>query len=122
MGEGKYRGLHQWVESQLGKPMECSACGSNNRSRYVWSNVSGDYHKDLNDRQRLCQPCHVAFDGSALNRVKTHCINGHELVDPNLYITPSTGSRSCLTCKRNLAREYGRARRKRLKMVNSNHG
>lgn len=30
----------------------------------------------------------------------TSCRRGHPLSDDNVYVTPSTGSRTCLTCKR----------------------
>ena len=42
---------------------------------------------------------------SAKNSKKTHCIRGHILEGPHLYITKA-GSRACRTCNTLLAREY----------------
>jgi hypothetical protein len=38
-----------------------------------------------------------------LNAQKTHCPRGHELMGPNLYVTPG-GGRSCKTCRRDQTR------------------
>lgn len=85
--------LHYWVEKNLGKPKKCEQCKSTDKSRYHWSNISGNYHKDLSDWERLCVPCHLKKDF-----FKTHCLNGHELSGINLYIRPN-GHRECRACK-----------------------
>lgn len=36
--------------------------------------------------------------------LKTHCIRNHAMVEGNLYITPSTGQRSCLECKKGFSK------------------
>ena len=36
-----------------------------------------------------------------VQRAKTECPHGHEYTPDNTYIIPSTGSRSCVTCKKN---------------------
>lgn len=42
-----------------------------------------------------------------INAAKTHCINGHPLTGPNLYIRPN-GARSCRTCCRGFVKRYRR--------------
>lgn len=54
--------IHNWVKRRLGRPKRCEKCGTTKASMYHWSNVSGKYRRDLKDWQRLCVPCHKAFD------------------------------------------------------------
>ena len=37
---------------------------------------------------------------SMANAIKTHCKHGHPLSGGNLYVSPSTGSRQCVKCRR----------------------
>lgn len=37
---------------------------------------------------------------SRYHALKTHCPQNHEYTEANTYIIPSTGSRSCVTCKK----------------------
>jgi len=93
MTAAQYQRLHYWVRRQLGKPSLCVNCGAN-EGRFEWSNVSGDYLKDVTDWQRLCVRCHRLTD------YKNTCVNGlHKLTEDNVYITPSSGIRQCLLCK-----------------------
>lgn len=59
-----YRSLHKWVQRHLGKPGECEQCDRKNLTEHQihWSNISGDYLRDLEDWQRLCAKCHKAYD------------------------------------------------------------
>lgn len=59
-----YRSLHSWVARKLGQPTTCSECGKTNLfGRAIhWSNISGDYRRELDDWQRLCAKCHGAYD------------------------------------------------------------
>jgi len=57
-----YRGLHYWVERNLGKPKICSKCQDTNKSVYHWANVSGLYKRDIVDWIRLCVKCHKSYD------------------------------------------------------------
>lgn len=58
-----YRSLHTWIERMLGKPNQCSCCGKVGYGRQIhWSNVSGEYKRDISDWQRLCAKCHREFD------------------------------------------------------------
>lgn len=88
----EYRKLHYWVERQLGKPRICEICGSTNKKRYDWANVSGNYFKDIKDWQRLCRNCHM------LKGNIDYCKRGHPRKD-NTYIKPD-GKRRCNICHR----------------------
>lgn len=57
-----YIALHAWVRKVLGKPSFCYACGNARRKMYHWSNISGQYKRDISDWQRLCVPCHSKYD------------------------------------------------------------
>lgn len=46
----------------------------------------------------------------ARNARKTHCPNGHELSEENVYTYPD-GRRQCRICRRDYIRDYMRARR-----------
>lgn len=46
----------------------------------------------------------------ALNNLKTHCANGHELTPDNVYIVKKKYQRVCVTCRRDWVREH-RARK-----------
>lgn len=58
-----YRGIHSWVRRQKGPANKCDADDCEGRSNtYHWSNISGEYKRDLSDWQQRCVPCHSAFD------------------------------------------------------------
>lgn len=59
-----YRGLHQWVRRNKGKPTNCSNCGMiSEKSKVIqWANVDGKYHRNLNDFISLCASCHKIHD------------------------------------------------------------
>ena len=63
-----YRTLHKWVEKLLGKPHKCDDCGNDSlrHRQYHWSNVSGNYKRELTDWRRLCAKCHKAYDRASL--------------------------------------------------------
>lgn len=42
----------------LGRPSQCSRCGTQTAQRYEWANVSGQYRRDAADWVRLCVSCH----------------------------------------------------------------
>jgi hypothetical protein len=56
-----YGSLHQWVRHQLGDPSLCTFCGKT-EGKFEWSNISGNYKKDITDWQRLCIHCHRRLD------------------------------------------------------------
>lgn len=57
-----YAGVHTWVYKILGKPRKCERCLNTQKKVYHWSNISGEYKRELNDWQRLCVSCHSKFD------------------------------------------------------------
>lgn len=59
-------GIHRWIERNHGKPMKCEECGTTEKKRYDWANISGQYKRDFSDWKRLCRSCHVKFDKSLL--------------------------------------------------------
>ena len=56
------RGLHRWVERELGKPSSCEHCKTTEDRMYHWSNKSQEYKREVSDWQRLCVPCHRKYD------------------------------------------------------------
>lgn len=60
-----YRGLHTWIERQLGKPNKCCECGKIGYGREIhWANKSRTYKRELTDWIRLCAKCHAIYDGN----------------------------------------------------------
>lgn len=59
-----YSGLHKWVQSRLGQPMECEHCNNTftNTKDVHWANKSQEYKRDLTDWLRLCRWCHKKYD------------------------------------------------------------
>lgn len=54
-----YISLHQWIKRKLGKPLYCSNNRSHIAKRFVWSNISGKYTRDLMDWRSLCNSCNL---------------------------------------------------------------
>lgn len=61
--------------------------------------------------KRCCRPDHLEAvtqqenllrgdTVNAVNAAKTHCVNGHALSGPNVYVNPTSGHRSCRACHR----------------------
>lgn len=59
-----YRALHNWVERNLGKPIECEFCGKEKTTpkSIHWANKSRQYKRDLIDWISLCVVCHKKYD------------------------------------------------------------
>ena len=57
-----YRGLHNWVGRNFGKPCVCESCGSSDKTRYAWANKDGKYSRNREDWMRLCYQCHYNYD------------------------------------------------------------
>lgn len=60
-----YVTIHKWVARELGKPNYCEACHTKKANRFEWSNISGEYKRELSDWKRLCSRCHHAVDDIA---------------------------------------------------------
>lgn len=59
-----YASLHHWIARKLGKPDKCEFCKRDGlKGKFIqWANVSGAYHRNLEDWIRLCTKCHYHFD------------------------------------------------------------
>ena len=57
-----YVGLHDWVQSRLGKPRKCEHCKTEKAKKFEWANISRKYKRDLSDWIRLCTSCHRLYD------------------------------------------------------------
>jgi hypothetical protein len=56
-----YKRLHFWVRKNLSKPDLCLLC--NKIPPYDVANISGKYHRSLDDWQWICRRCHMLNDG-----------------------------------------------------------
>lgn len=57
-----YRRLHSWVVQEKGKASKCEQADNTCKGIFVWSNISHQYKRDLNDFQQLCASHHVRYD------------------------------------------------------------
>lgn len=69
-----YGTRHDWISYHYGKASYCENLDcfyprkdSKNRvlfkpKMFVWSNISGEYRRQRQDWQQLCQSCHIAYD------------------------------------------------------------
>jgi len=64
-----YKGLHDWVNKNWGKPDTCEHCGSSGLSgMYInWASKEGNYTRNREDWLRLCKSCHNTRDGIVNN-------------------------------------------------------
>ena len=66
-----YSSVHYWIKRMRGKPNYCEQCKrSDGATLYDWSNISGEYKRDIDDWQRLCRKCHVTYDIKNNNRTE----------------------------------------------------
>jgi hypothetical protein len=67
-----YAGVHVWIKRLRGKAVRCEKCfRSDDKTVYDWSNVSGNYLRDLTDWQQLCRACHIRYDDMPTKRRMT---------------------------------------------------
>lgn len=59
--DATYSALHIRVEKERGKPHYCQVCGTMDKSRYEWANLTGKYN-DIYDYARMCVSCHRKYD------------------------------------------------------------
>lgn len=58
----RYGGLHDWVRRRLGKPIICNFEDITCKGVMDWTNISGEYKRDVNDFISLCRSHHRRFD------------------------------------------------------------
>jgi len=69
-----YAAFHYRVEKERGKPHYCSVCGTMDKNRYEWANLTGNYN-DINDYARMCIPCHRKYDLIRRKKINKNTIN-----------------------------------------------
>ena len=97
-----YVAKHMWISKHNKKTGICQECGNSKNTRTEWSNISGTHKRDINDYIELCPSCHRKKDLK-----KTHCPQGHELNDNNLYIN-TRGHRECKICMKESRKRYAK--------------
>jgi hypothetical protein len=63
-----YFAIHCWIRRRLGSPSVCDVCGCNDKRKYEWANISGEYKRDISDYKRMCTSCHRKHDKTWLIR------------------------------------------------------
>jgi len=53
--------LHKWVRRHKG-PASAQLCVECGNPAEEWANISGEYHRDLEDYQPMCRKCHRRRD------------------------------------------------------------
>lgn len=57
-----YTSLHKWIYRKCGKANLCEFKDETCSATFQWSNISREYHRDVNDFQSLCISHHVRYD------------------------------------------------------------
>ncbi len=100
-----YRGIHNWVARNLGKPKKCSICLRTGLNKYHWANIDHKYNKIKEDWIRLCPSCHKIMDinmfqnKNAVKKYPHSCKNGHIMNRDNIYLYPN-GRPECVKCRK----------------------
>ena len=101
---------------KLVRPLVCDECGGGGPIQ----GAHEDYSRPL-DVRWLCRSCHRQFDNESKiaalpppnpgphNRDKTHCAQGHEFVEGNIYWARGGRTRVCATCKKDSERRRRQA-------------
>jgi len=95
MTKNQYYAVHNWMRYNFTKPKLCAIC--NNEKQLDWSNISGNYIRDISDWRALCRKCHKRIDTIGNT---THCRKEHEMTPENTY-TYSDGRVECRICRKN---------------------
>ena len=66
------KSLHEWVRRHKPKPELCEECYE--QSPKDLANISGKYHRDINDFRWLCRKCHMKSDERLKLLQKAHKI------------------------------------------------
>jgi len=101
-----YVAKHLWMTKHFSKPDRCDLCGNADVSRIEWANISGEYKRNRDDWLALCPSCHRKMD---YRKNITHCPNGHEYTEENIYIN-HRGHRECRICRAESQRRYKNAK------------
>lgn len=131
--EAVYASIHQWLRYHYGRATHCEGKECIGKSKkYEWALAKGkEYERNRENFIMLCKSCHVLYDVTERfrgkmrelnkNTHKTHCVNGHELTEDNVYHpkykyrdgSPRPKYRQCRECKRISSREQVKKRSER---------
>lgn len=64
-----YYPLHSWIRRIYGGASKCELADETCKGRFEWSNISGDYHRDIADFQQLCKSHHKRYDNNKKERI-----------------------------------------------------
>jgi hypothetical protein len=68
---------HSWIYNNFGKANKCENNKCDKKCKtFQWANISGEYHRDMNDWKQLCKSCHAKYDHIRLYGDK--CKRGHK--------------------------------------------
>lgn len=68
-GTTEYRLIHLWINKKKPRKGICDNCGAKGKTGY--SNKSGEYNKNVDDWQELCDKCHYKYDKEVLGANKS---------------------------------------------------
>jgi len=57
-----YPALHTWLSKKYGKSSKCEMQDESCKGNFEWSNISGEYKRDVGDFQQLCRSHHNRYD------------------------------------------------------------
>jgi hypothetical protein len=60
--DANYFTIHRWVRDNRGSAKKCELSDETCSVKYEWSNVSGEYRRDLSDYRELCVSHHRRQD------------------------------------------------------------
>jgi hypothetical protein len=72
--DATYAAFHYRVEKERGKPHFCEACGTMEKTRYEWANLTGNY-SNIYDYARMCVSCHRKYDMKRRKETNESTIN-----------------------------------------------
>lgn len=90
-------GVHVWLRKFFIKTRICEHCRliKEGLKGTDWALINGKkYERKRENFKELCRKCHTNYD-----RNKEFCINGHKMIEKNLYKT-KTGKRLCKLCNK----------------------
>lgn len=113
--KASYRAKHIWVQFHYGKADKCEFDNTHKSSRFHWSNISGQYLRDISDWQKLCPKCHKQFDKKTNGHnwkygTRHSCSKGHEYTPENTRTRMVVGKdytwRVCRECQKSYMKKY----------------
>jgi hypothetical protein len=113
-----YRAKHIWIQFHYGKANKCEFDETHQANYFHWSNISGEYIRDISDWQQLCPKCHKNYDmKNSKKQPITHCYKGHEYTDENTRLRKQPGKenhRICKECQKFYMKQFKQIRKEEL--------